>query len=400
MSKQLQLNEYVSIDAEQNKNANQKSASGSANPKRSKNVNGGQAHFCPIYETARHNDQWRSLVEEHSLSDVECGHFIEMIVHKTSHNNITISSAKNYARTIVRFLDYCQEHNMTVTDVEINDIHNFFSKLEKEGIRNSYAKKILSVIKSLIRHIDIYTDMEVGVKYGVVEDEINIGKNYNFKSPLKKGFLDKEEIEILPEHAESKLATIIIKVGIVTGQRKNDLVKIKISQVNLEEEKIELQNTKAGGTYELPLPKNVVLSLRHYLESERKAIPGAKNNDYLFPNPVGGDETHISGRVYAKMLDRAAENAGIQYVVDETTLTDRQKELYGTDKDKREFKYVTPHSLRRSLSQLLIDYSDDTKLSALALDDSKEIIENYYKMKKEDNQLEELRKFYNQIFDK
>lgn len=348
--------------------------------------------LCPLYDELRHEPRWRELRQEHNYPDVKCGHVIKMLCDDVG-SKIKIRSGKRYAFSLKRFIEFIHQEGLVITQVDLQDIDAYMKTLSREGLSKESASASKSAIIRIVKYTDLYMKLDVNVRYGLIREEIQVA-DYLFRKPLKKGFLSKQEVKALPKHAGSPLGKNLILVEMVTGQRVSDLVEIKTNQLDLDNAIIELENTKTEGEYTLPLTRRVVLSLRRWINVERCSIPGAEDNEYLFPSRKGG---HISSRRFSGILDEAARNAGVQEIIDETELTERQRECYGTEKDTRQFKRVTPHTLRRTLSNLLLDSTDVSK-SALALDDTEEVVRKHYR--KQEDPSEVLRDPLRDLFDK
>jgi integrase/recombinase XerD len=218
--------------------------------------------------------------------------------------------------------------------------------------------------------------VEPNVKWDHIREKIQ-SSNYNTPEAREREPLEKSEVKKLYDELDSFRDRLLVQVATELGPRNTDVRSIKISDVDFENKKIELSNTKAGGTYNAPLSDQLLLLLRRWIDQERLAHPQAETTDYLFPSKKGG---MLGGGRFREIVKEAADRAGIQDTVQsEAPLSERQKEALGTDKDYIEYYKVTPHTLRHTFNHLLIDAGIPREARTKALDhNSMEVTKEFY----------------------
>lgn len=111
-----------------------------------------------------------------------------------------------------------------------------------------------------------------------------------------------------------------------TGMRVSELVSLKLSDVNLEQGVITCSG-KEGKQRSFPLPEQVIIALRNYLEQARPRLFGEQQTEVLFLNRRGQG---ISRQGFWLKLKKYAQMTGIE-----------------TD--------ITPHTLRHSVAVRLLE---------------------------------------------
>jgi len=176
------------------------------------------------------------------------------------------------------------------------------------------------------------------------------------------------------------------------GPRNVDIRSIKVDDVDLENQEIELSNTKSGGSYSALITNQLLLLLRRWIDEERAAHPKADTTDYLFPSKLGG---MLGSSWFCQIVKKAAERAGIQEKVQsEAPLSEREKKVLGTDKDYIEYSKVTPHVLRHTFNYLLQEAGIPREHRSKALDHNSEEVTKEFYDHKESNYQELMRELF------
>lgn len=355
---------------------------------------GAEDSVCPIYEEARTDERWAELQEKHNYKDVKCGHVIQAFSADAG-SNIKISTGYQYVNRLPNIIQYIHGKEKCLPDIDLDDVRGFLRECEENPWSRSHVDDHLQGLKKVLNYMDAEQGLDTNIRTEHIRDRINLS-NYDFSEATDQVFLSLEELKMLPKNAGSLLGEAAINLMMVTGQRVGRLAKIETDQLNLDDAIIELVDEKTGNTYQIPLPWSVVTNIRRWLtEGRQEWLDEDQECPYLFPGKNGG---HITPKYIRRCVDSAAKNAGIQGVRRSREMTETEKEFYGTDKEKKEWKRVTPHTFRRSLSQILIEYGGNTDLSKLALDDTEEVIRRHY-MDKNKQRVEKLRGPMKELFD-
>lgn len=339
--------------------------------------------ICPIYEEAAADPEWQELKAEYSLPEPKCGHAIRYLTSVID-SKVAGSTGKGYASALKYIIRFLHENDVTVPEAEFGDFDDFMKMKAKQDVADGTIANYRTAASRLLTYVLLNTDDDVSVRPEAIQTEC-APRNYKTRDPYEADYLEPEEIDALLDAvdevftgAQALRNRLLIEVGVKLGPRVSDLVSIKVEQLDLDEKSIELENTKGGGSYRLPLPTSLMLPLRRWLSVERDSIVPDQSNPYLFPSSVGG---HISGARFRGILDKAAREADIQETV-EIPVTPEVKELH--DIEHRVHRRVTPHTLRRTFSMLLKDLGMSIEERSMALDHgSTDVTRSHYDFEEE-----------------
>lgn len=188
----------------------------------------------------------------------------EKVANKKSYKENTIKSKKIAAAS---FLNYMQSKGYTdILDIKENDIFDYI--LDDKGefkYSESYLKSTKQVLKANTLYIEgiekiielfpiIHTSRK-NIDY-LTEEEINKIKNVINDDEVNVSLRDK---------------TIIILL-LYTGLRQSDIVNLKLSDIDWENEKICITQVKTQEPLELPLQPIVGNALFNYITKERPKV--------------------------------------------------------------------------------------------------------------------------------
>jgi integrase/recombinase XerD len=314
------------------------------------------------------NNNLDSDANEFHTGDSIANNFLETI----SGAEIQESSARRYESCLKRYIRDLEGFGKTLLDAQSIDVKKHFRKMARDNLSKKTLQLAHSSILRLYKFIHIETSKEADIDLFIL-DEIDVN-NYQARDVVEKEPLTKCELEKLFEAMNSKRDRLIALVGSETGARNESIRNIKLSDVDLEDNKMSILNTKSGGSYPIPISQEVALKLERWIAVERDARLSGNNSEYLFPSEEGGKlETGDSLR---DIIKSAAEEAGIQEVAYEREATEAEKQRGW--KKRREYR-VTPHILRHTFSHLLDTAGLDSKARSKALDHADvEITEEVY----------------------
>lgn len=312
-------------------------------------TNGTDEHICPCYYEEK--ERWSDTLEQLDCRTPKCGHAISWLGEFTG-GRYEISTASVYGSAACIYVDFLHNIGKTVTEAEFKDVDRYLLYRTRSGRSKSTLSSDISAIIQLYTYIDVYRDSTTAnVKLSKIREGIK-AKNYNSRPSFERESLEKEELKKLLKATDNKRNYLIITVGTVLGPRNKDLRKIKVTDVDLENEEIKLRNTKSGGYYTRPLTDDLTVAFRYWIHEERPNIVSDDENEYLFPNGKGG---HLGEQQINRIINNAAEKAGIQEILTKIPLHEAQRKLTNTDKKFREIKKVTAHTLRHTCRDLLKD---------------------------------------------
>lgn len=125
------------------------------------------------------------------------------------------------------------------------------------------------------------------------------------ESSGKMRFLQKEEIDQLFEACKKSRNSLLypaVAIAVTTGMRRNEIVTLRWSQIDLHRGFIHLQQTKNGSDRVIPIPNEIIVLLEDLKKTSRE--------EFVFPpvRRIGNKHGHISLR---SSFESALKKAGI-----------------------------------------------------------------------------------------
>lgn len=159
------------------------------------------------------------------------------------------------------------------------------------------------------------------------------------KQPIRlPDILSQEEVERLIQSADSPLHRVCILVLYATGVRREELVRLKIEDIDSARMLIHVRQGKGRKDREVMLSPRLLTELRDYW---RSANP--KPRTYLFPSQAGSNvDLHMSDKTVWSAVREAATRAGLE-------------------------KRVHPHTLRHCFATHLLESGADLRTIQLLL---------------------------------
>ncbi|GAB7092550.1 hypothetical protein JCM18237_28210 [Halorubrum luteum] len=317
-------------------------------------------HVCSSYR--KKEAEYQDKLEERRLPTVECGRCIEYLC-----NGVSSGTATTYASHLRQFLDFIHQRGMCVEDVGFVDVRDYFEYRAEDD----RAKSTISVEKAAIRGVISRYEAECEgmpeVSYKISE---NIDpSNYSTGVRYERNGLNTEDVKKLIGELNTFRDKLLVLVILETGPRSESARKIKISDVDLNNKEIELENTKTGGWYVVPLTDQMASLLNHWIKDIRSSHLSKKDNPYLFPSKMGG---YLSSKRLCTIVNEAAERAGIQETIAKIP----------NDANKSGFvekKKVDVHALRHTFKHRLNECNVSKESITYAMDHSKDVTVSYGK---------------------
>lgn len=249
--------------------------------------------------------------------------FLNYISNIKKYSNNTII---NYELDIELFEKYLYIKKLNITKVEYKDILDFINYL-KDNHKSSSINRVLSSLRSYYKYL-------IRNNY-VKSNPFNLVSGMKKEKKLPEYFKYNEYINILNSiDINSNLGIrnrCIFEVLLCTGCRVNELVNIKLKDIDLylQEIKVLGKGNKERIVY---LGSYAIDSIKSYLDI-RNDILKNKNNDYLFLNHLGN-----------KLTTR-----GISNIIDNI--------LKKTCNNMK----ITPHTFRHSFATMMLNEGCDLK---------------------------------------
>ena len=194
------------------------------------------------------------------------------------------------------FLFHLQSKNYkNLLDVEEKDIINFF--LDNNG-KLKYSRTYTNCIKSVLKECIPYIEGSAKI-IDLLPKIRNVRKNIQY--------LTQDEIDRIKEVLENDSSIslrdkAIVTMALYTGLRGCDIANLKLSNINWENDSINIVQQKTGVNLELPLTTTVGNALYEYISNER---PNNANFDNVFIRkealfPIGKTTTNTAVKIIFK----------------------------------------------------------------------------------------------------
>lgn len=232
----------------------------------------------------------------------------------------------NYEIDIDRYINYLKLNKIDIFKIEYKNVLDYISYLKKNHKSTSINRSISS-IRTYYNYLikNNYTN----------SNPFKIINGMKKEKKLPEYFKYNEYVELVNSiDINSNLGIrnkCIFEVLLCTGCRCNELVNIKLDDINLNEKEIKVLG-KGNKERIVYLGSYAIESIEKYL-SIRNEILGKKDNNYLFINHLGD-----------KLTTR-----GIRDIIDKILL-----------KSSNNMK-ITPHTFRHSFATMLLNEGCDLK---------------------------------------
>ena len=232
------------------------------------------------------------------------------------------NTLESYHTDVIHLLEFLEERELSLTDVDTDALHQFLCTLRDLGISPRSQARMLSGIRAFFRFLRLegYTDT----------DPCELLEAPRFGRTLPD-ILSVEDIDSMiaaldPGKDETPRNHAIIETLYGSGLRVSELVELRMSRVNLDEGYVII--TGKGNKQRLvPLSPESIRLIREYLPIRERLKIKPDSSDILFLNRRGGMMTRVM--VFYVIRDSAAA-AGI-------------------------IKRVSPHTLRHSFATQLLE---------------------------------------------
>jgi len=215
---------------------------------------------------------------------------------------------KAYIRQVNSFLSF--NHPSKINGITEQDIRDYLNHLVDKGLSRSTIDQAVKATEILY--------------YEVFQKRLNLS---GFKRPRKERLtpvlLTLDEVNKIAVSAKNPDHRLMIELAYSAGLRVSELVEVKVKNLNLE--RLALIVPGLGG-------KNRTTVFSEHLRQTLIRQVGGKNADqYLFPSKRGGI---LTTRAVAKFFKKALTTSGLK-------------------------KMATPHSLRQSFANTMLDQGTD-----------------------------------------
>lgn len=233
-----------------------------------------------------------------------------------------------YIRDLLKLINYLEEEDKRLENVELSDLQHFAASLHDIGIHPRSQCRILSGVRSFFRFLELegYRD----------DDPSELLESPVLGEHLPE-VLSAEEVDMLESSIdlskwEGHRNRAIVEVLFSCGLRVSELVNLKLSDLFLQEQYVRVVG-KGSKERLVPISPRAIKELDYWFMDRRvmKIKPGEE--DYVFLNRRGA---HLTRVMILIMIKQQAEAAGIQ-------------------------KTISPHTLRHSFATALLEGGADLR---------------------------------------
>lgn len=250
----------------------------------------------------------------------------EFLVYLESIKKYSDNTIINYGLDLDKFKEYLNLKNKNIKDIEYKDILDYINYL-KDNHKSTSVNRNLSCLRS-------YYDFLIRNKK-IKNNPFNLVHSMKKEKKLPEYFKYNEYVELINSIDVSTDLGIrnkcIFEVLLCTGCRVNELVNIKLDDIDINNQEIKVLG-KGNKERIVYLGSYAVDSLNDYLKIRNNILKN-KNNNYLFLNHLGNKIT----------------TRGIRDIIDKILL-----------KSSANLK-ITPHTFRHSFATMLLNEGCDLK---------------------------------------
>ena len=233
-----------------------------------------------------------------------------------------------YERDLLKLLNYLEQEQKHVLDVELPDLQHFAASLHDIGINARSQCRILSGIRSFYHflQLDGYRD----------DDPTELLESPVLGQHLPE-VLSTDEVDILENSIdlskwEGQRNRAIIEVLFSCGMRVSELVNLKLSNLFLNEQYVRIFG-KGAKERLVPISSKAIKELKNWFIDRNLMNIKPGEEDYVFLNRRGA---HLTRTMILIMIKRQAVEAGIT-------------------------KTISPHTLRHSFATALLEGGADLR---------------------------------------
>ena len=233
-----------------------------------------------------------------------------------------------YERDLLKLLNYLEQEQKHVLDVELPDLQHFAASLHDIGINARSQCRILSGIRSFYHFLQLDGYRE--------DDPTELLESPVLGQHLPE-VLSTDEVDILENSIdlskwEGHRNRAIIEVLFSCGMRVSELVNLKLSNLFLNEQYVRIFG-KGAKERLVPISSKAIKELQNWFIGRNLMNIKPGEEDYVFLNRRGA---HLTRTMILIMIKRQAVEAGIT-------------------------KTISPHTLRHSFATALLEGGADLR---------------------------------------
>jgi integrase/recombinase XerD len=234
-----------------------------------------------------------------------------------------------YERDVLKLLNYLEQADKAVLDVQLEDLQHFAAGLHDIGIHARSQCRILSGVRSFYRflHEDGYRDDD---PTELLESPV-LGEH--LPEVLSTAEVDALKSSVDVSKWEGHRNRAIIEVLFSCGLRVSELVNLKLSDLYTDERYVRVLG-KGSKERLVPISQTALKELDNWFSAREVMDIKPGEEDYVFLNRRGA---HLTRTMILIMIKRQAQEAGIR-------------------------KTISPHTLRHSFATALLEGGADLRV--------------------------------------
>ncbi|OIQ39951.1 MAG: integrase [Bacteroidetes bacterium MedPE-SWsnd-G1] len=200
--------------------------------------------------------------------------FLEYLSFEKKYSTHTITAYKNDLST---FQQFCNKEfdNLNIVDVNYSQVRSWIVSLVDSGVSNRSINRKVSSLKSFYKFLQKIQQIK--------ENPIAKHQTLKVAKRVQVPFSEKEIKEVIAllnsgNDYKSVRDRLIVELLYSTGMRRNELIQIKLSDVNLSNGTLKVLGKRNKERF-IPLLKSVQNSLQEYIIIRSELNPSI---DYLF----------------------------------------------------------------------------------------------------------------------
>ena len=243
--------------------------------------------------------------------------------------NFTSNTVDAYERDLQKLLTYLEGEGIDAVNVELEDLQHFAASLHDIGVTARSQCRILSGIRSFYKFL---------VTDGYIQDDpTELLESPQLGDHLPE-VLSVEEIDMIESAIdlskwEGHRNKAIIEVLFSCGLRVSELTNLKLSNLYLDEEYVQVEG-KGRKERLVPISQKAIKELGYWFDDRRLMNIKKGEEDYVFLNRRGA---HLTRTMILILVKKYAEEAGIK-------------------------KTISPHTFRHSFATALLEGGADLRV--------------------------------------
>lgn len=239
------------------------------------------------------------LVEHKELPTTEVvtdEHILKYFLASKKISGCSEKTILQYKYHIVKFLDYV---NKKVVEVTTNTIRYYLAYLGSKANTNCYIDNVRRVLNSFFQFCE-------NEEY-IIKNPCKRIEKIKYYTEMKQPYTD-TEAELLRKACKTPREKALIDVLFSTGIRREELTKIKLTDMNLQDRSIKIHG-KGGKFRTVYFSARCELAIKDYIDSKKFS------SDYLFSSEKQTTQDHkLCGGALAKAVKLIGANAGVTNV--------------------------------------------------------------------------------------